>query len=121
MNSNSEARYKAMCSKRGLTLEASDGEPISVRINENGTISLATRLNPDHGGLGSFEIRGLEPKKAAAKGKGFWQKLWDKVKGAAAAIADAVTVPIFGYRCRPDIDIDLSNNRFVFGIKCTEA
>lgn len=121
MNSKEAERYKAMCSKQGLMLEATDGEPISVRIGENGTISLATRLSTDHGGLGSFEIRGLDPEKAAAKEKGFWQKLWDKVKGAAAAIADAITVPLFGYRCRPDIDVNLKDNKFVFGIKCTEA
>ena len=121
MNRKDETRYKKLCSDEGLKLRASNGEPISVRINESGTVSLATRLKPDNGGIGSFDITGLEPQKAASKKKSFWRKLWNTIKGAAAAIVDAVTVPIFGYRCRPDCQIDLSNGGFSFGIKCSEA
>lgn len=121
MNAKTEARYQAMSSDRGLRLRATDGEPITVRINESGTISLATRLRPNNGGLGSFEVTGLEPMKAASKKKGFWRNLWDKIKGAAAAVVDAITVPLFGYRCRPDVQVDLKDRKFIFGIKCTEA
>ena len=121
MNAKSKARLKAMRSTRGYSLRATDGEPITVRIQEDGKITLSSRLRPDHGGLGDFNVTGLEPTKAAAKKKGFWRRLWEKIKDAIGAVVDAVTVPLFGYRCRPDIDIDLSDNRFVFGIKCKEA
>jgi hypothetical protein len=110
-----------MRSDRGLRLRASDGESIAVKINNEGVISLASRLSPDYGGLGSFEITGLDPQTAASKKKGFWRRLWDKVKGAAGAILDAVTVPVFGYRCRPDIKVDVGNRGVSFGISCVEA
>lgn len=116
-----ESRYKEMRSDRGLRLRASDGEPIAVKINSEGMISLASRLDPDHGGLGSFEITGLDPQTAASKKKSFWRGLWNKVKAAAGAILDFVTVPIFGYRCRPDINVDFAGRGVSFGISCSEA
>ena len=106
-----------MCSDRGLTLEILDGESIAVKINKKCVISLASCLNPDHGGLGSFEITGLDPKKAASKKKSFWRRLWGKIKAAAGAVLDAVTVPIFGYRCRPDINVDIRGRGISFRLK----
>lgn len=115
------SRYKQMCSKRGLRFKTSDGESVAVRINKKGVISLASLLSPDSGGLGSFEITGLDPQEAASQKKSFWRGLWDKIKGAAGAILDAVTVPVFGYRCRPDISVDIRGRGISFGISCTEA
>lgn len=110
-----------MCSARGMTLKTVDGESITVKISNEGVISLASSLNPDHGGLGSFEITGLTPQKAASKEKSFWGGLWDKVKRFAGAVLDAVTVPVFGYSCRPDIKIDFGDRGISFGISCKEV
>ena len=104
-----------------MGLRTSDGEPITVKINNEGVISLASRLSPDRGGIGSFEITGLDPEKAASKKKGFWRGLWDKIKAGAAAIVDAITVPLFGHKCRPNIKVDIGNRGVTFGISCTEA
>ena len=116
-----ESRYEKMCSENGLDVKTLDGESISVKINTKGVISLTSRLNPDHGGLGSFEITGLDPQEAASKKKSFWRGLWSKIKAAAGAILDAVTVPIWGYRCRPDIKVDVKGRGVTFGISCAEA
>ena len=116
-----ENRYKEMCSDRGLEVKTQDGELIIVKINKEGIVSLASSLDPDHGGLGSFEITGLDPQEAAAKKKSFWGRLWSKIKQVAGDILDAVTVPVFGYRCRPDINIDIKNRGISIGISCTEA
>lgn len=114
-------RLKDMTSSRGMRVRIADGEDITVRINDRGTISLETTLSRDNGGLGAFEITGLAPKAAAAKKKGFWKRLWDKIKSVAGDVLDAVTVPVFGYRCRPDITIDLKDQVFTLGISCKEA
>lgn len=116
-----ESRYKQMCSDCGLMLKTVDGESIVVKISNEGVISLASGLSPDHGGLGSFEITGLTPQKAASKKKSFWGRLWDKIKSVAGDILDAVTVPIFGYSCRPDIKIDFAGRGVSFGISCKEV
>lgn len=116
-----ETRYKKMCSDRGLNVKIRDGDLINVKINKEGVISLASNLSPDHGGLGSFEIAGLDPQKAASKKKSFWRGLWNKIKAVAGEILDFVTVPIFGYRCRPDIKVDIGGGGISFGISCTEA
>ena len=63
----------------------------------------------------------MDPQKAASKKKSFWRRLWGKIKAAAGAIIDAVTVPIFGYRCRPDIKVDIKGRGISFGISCKEA
>ena len=115
-----ENRYKKMSSDRGLMLKTSDGESITVKISKKGVVSLKSNLNPDHGGLGTFEITGLTAKKAATKKKSFWGKLWGKIKGAVGAVLDAVTVPVFGHSCRPDITIDLDGRGVTFGISCKE-
>lgn len=116
-----ENRYKEMCSDQGLEVETQDGELIVVKINNDGIVSLASSLNPDHGGLGSFVITGLDPQEAAAKKKSFWGRLWSKIKEVAGAVLDAVTVPVFGYRCRPHIDIDFRNRGISIGISCKEV
>lgn len=121
MKRATEKRLDRMRAKGGLKLKANDGEPISVCLDALGNIILTTRLSRDNGGLGQFRVRGLTAKKAASKKKSFWRKLWETIKDVAAAVSDAITVPVFGYRCRPDIDIDLSDGRFIFGIECKEA
>jgi len=116
-----ESRYKQMCSDCGLTLKTVDGESIVIKISNKGVISLASSLNPDHGGLGSFEITGLDPQEAASKKKSFWGRLWGKIKSFAGELLDAVTVPVFGYSCRPDINIDFAGRGVSFGISCKEV
>ena len=118
---NKEGRHQALCSDSGLRVKIGNGESVVVKMTEKGTISLASNLIPDRDGLGSFEVTGLDPQKAAAKKKSFWRNLWNKVKGAAGAVLDAVTVPVFGYRCRPDIKVDISGRGISFGISCAEA
>lgn len=110
-----------MCSDCGLDVKTQDGESIAVKINKEGVITLASSLDPNHGGLGSFEITGLTPQKAASKKKSFWGRLWDKIKSFAGAVLDAVTVPVFGYSCRPDINIDFNGRGISFGISCKEV
>lgn len=114
-------RYKQMCSDRGLRFKTKNGESIAVRIDNEGVISMASRLSSDFGGLGSFEIVGLDPQTAASKKKSFWRGLWNTIKAAAGAILDAITVPVFGYRCRPDIMVDIGGGGISFGISCKEA
>ena len=116
-----ESRDREMRSSQGMTLKTLDDESIIVKISKKGVISLTSGLSPDNGGLGSFEITGLDQKTAASKKKSFWRGLWDTIKSAAAAIADAITVPIFGYRCRPDINVGINTGGITFGISCTEA
>ena len=116
-----ETRYKKMYSDRGLRVKTRDGESITVRVNNEGIISLASNLNPNHGGLGSFEITGLDPQEAASQKKSFWRGLWNRIKSVAGEILDAVTVPVFGYRCRPDIKVDIGGRGISFGISCAEA
>jgi hypothetical protein len=110
-----------MCSDSGFRFETSDGETIAVKINKEGIISLASLLSPDSGGLGSFRIVGLDPQIAASKKTSFWRRLWKKMKAAAGAVVDAVTVPIWGYRCRPDIQVDIKGRGLSIGISCEEA
>ena len=116
-----QSRSRKMHSDSGMRFKTLDDESVTVRISKKGVLSLTSSLNPDHGGLGSFIITGLDPKKAAAKKKSFFRSLWNKIKSAAAAIVDAVTVPLFGYRCRPDIGIDIKGRGVTFGISCNEA
>lgn len=116
-----QSRYEEMTSERGMRVKVANGEVITVRADGRGTITLQSTLSPDHGGLGSFEITGLEPRAAAAKKKGFWRRLWDKIKEVAGDVLDAVTVPVFGYKCRPDITVDLKDQVFTLGISCKEA
>lgn len=115
-----KSRYEKMHSDKGLTLKTEEGEPITVKINEKGTILLKSSLVSDNSGIGIFEITGLSAKKAASKKKGFWGSLWGKIKKLAGDVLDAVTVPVFGYSCRPDISIDIKNGGVSFGISCTE-
>jgi hypothetical protein len=116
-----DSRYEEMRSERGLRLRAAGGEQIAVSIDGEGKISLKSRLSRDHGGLGSFEITGLDPQTAASQKKSFWRGLWNKIKAAAGALLDAVTVPVFGYRCRPNISVDIGGGGVSFGISCVEA
>lgn len=113
-------RYRKMHSDKGLTFKTTEGEPIAVKINKKGIISLESSLNSNNGGIGVFEITGLTARKASSKKKGFWRKLWDTVKAVAGALLDAVTVPVFGYSCRPNISINLKDRGASFGISCRE-
>jgi len=120
MSANS--RLEKIYSDRGLIIKRSFGETLALVANSDDTLTLKSLANSeDDSLLGSITITGMTAKKAAKKKKGFWGKLWDKVKKVAGDALDAVTVPVFGYRCRPDANISFNPPSFTLGIKCVEA
>jgi hypothetical protein len=106
-------------------LDLDDGDRISATITESGTVEIRAVEPAKMFVLGTVIIEGFTPEQAQAIAKGFWGRLWTKVKAAVCAVLDAITFdggPYLG-TCRADVQVTHVGGVPVggtVGIKCTQ-
>ena len=119
---NERRRLKKICSDKGLSIKQTYGEDIFLIRNKDGVLQLKSAYeNLNESILDMITLTDMTPEEAAAKKKGFWRRLWNKVKKVAGDVLDAVTVPVFGYRCRPNASISFNPPSFTLGVSCVES
>jgi hypothetical protein len=106
-------------------LDSGDGHRISATIAKSGTVKIRA-VEPDKMFvLGTVIIDGFTPEQAQAIAKGFWGSVWDGIKSALRAVADAITFdggPYLG-TCRFDVEVTHVDGMPVggkFGMKCEQ-
>jgi hypothetical protein len=105
--------------KRAVTSPGGDAVTVSIGPTGQTTIRLASATR---GELASVIVRGLTHAQASSKSRGFWGRLWDKIKGVANALVDAVTFNVGGATCRPSASVGMKGgniNQATVGISCT--
>jgi hypothetical protein len=113
-------KYQSGCDTV-LRLVSKSGDRLTVSVSRTGLAVIQADSPDENTILGSITVTGLTPQQAAKKSKGFWGKLWDKIKGAAKAVADFVTFDIGPVTCRPDARVDYQDGRinsYYVGVSC---
>ncbi|MER8832869.1 hypothetical protein [Mesorhizobium sp. M0909] len=106
-------------------LDLDDGDRILATIAKTGTVQIRA-VEPDKMFvLGTVIIEGFTPEQARAIAKGFWGRVWARIKAAFRAVLDAITFdggPYLG-TCRADVQVTHVDGVPVgatVGIKCTQ-
>jgi len=106
-------------------LNLDDGDRILATITKSGTVEIRA-VEPDKMFvLGTVIIEGFAPEEAQAIAKGFWGRVWARIKAAVRAVMDAITFdggPYLG-TCRADVQVTHVDGVPVggtVGIKCTQ-
>jgi hypothetical protein len=98
------------------------GDRLTVAISPTGFAVIRAEVLDENAVLGSLVVTGLTPEQVAKKSKGFWGKLWDKIKGAAKAVIDFVTFDVGPVTCRPDGSVNYHNGQVTswrVGVSCS--
>ena len=119
--SQTHAPGRARVPNKDVVISSPAGDRVKVSISAKGKVSL--RSGDDLGDrLGVVVIDGFTYAEASKKSKGFWGRLWDKIKSVARAVVDVVTFDLGGASCRPDVNVTMKGGRFIglqLGISCT--
>jgi hypothetical protein len=104
-------------------LVSESGDRLTVAISPTGFAVIQAEVLDENAVLGSLVISGLTPEQVAKKSKGFWGKLWDKIKGAAKAVIDFVTFDVGPVTCRPDASVNYHDGKvtsWTVGVSCRD-
>ena len=106
-------------------LDLDDGDRILVTITKSGTVEIRAVEPNKVFVLGTVTIDGFAPEEAQAIAKGFWGRVWARIKSAVRAVLDAITFdggPYLG-TCRADVQVTHVDGIPVgatVGISCTQ-
>jgi hypothetical protein len=106
-------------------LDLDDGDRITATITKSGTVKLRAVEPEKMFVLGDVVIEGFAPEEAQAIARGFWGRVWNKIKSAVRAVMDAITFdggPYLG-TCRADVQVTHVDGVPVgatVGIKCVQ-
>lgn len=106
---------------RQFDMRSKEGDSIRVKVSQDGIITIQARRRSKHAVFESVIVNGLSPKEVTAKSKGFFGRLWDRIKGAVKDVVDAVTTTIGPFICRPTISVGTQNGKIIsvsLGLTC---
>lgn len=126
MNRKTKIKTDADQSKARSTVyfKSSEGEALALMISPNGLVTIWSEKIDKNTTLGSVIVSGLTLKQASSKSKGFWGKLWDKIKKVVSDVIDAVTFPAGPLTCRPSAQVGFQNGKIIslsVGISCKQT
>lgn len=106
-----------------ILLASQSGDRLVVTISPIGLTVIQAEKSDLSSTLGSIVVIGLTPQQAAIKSKGFWGKLWDKIKKAAEDVIDAFTFEAGPLTCRPHAKVDFQDDKLIsitVGLNCQD-
>jgi hypothetical protein len=104
-------------------LVSESGDRLTVAVSPTGLTMIQAESQDEAATLGSIVVGGLTPQQAAKKSKGFWAKLWDKIKKVAEDVIEAVTFDAGPFTCRPTATVGFQDDRVTsvtVGLSCRD-
>ena len=104
-------------------IESDAGDRLVVTINPTGLTVIQAKEFVDHISLDSLIVVGLTAEQASTKSKGFWGRLWDKIKKAAGDVIEAFTFDAGPLSCKPHAKVDFHGDKpvsFTVGLTCND-
>ena len=114
--------YQSEVSKT-FRLVSESGDRLAVAISPTGLTVIQVENLDENTTLGSIVVSGLTPQQAAKKSKGFWGKLWDKIKGVAKDVVEVFTFKAGPFTCRPTAGVGFQGDKVIsvtVGVNCKD-
>lgn len=114
--------YQSEVSKT-FRLVSESGDRLAVAISPTGLTVIQVENLDENTTLGSIVVSGLTPQQAAKKSKGFWGKLWDKIKGVAKDVVEVFTFKAGPFTCRPTAGVGIQDDKVIsvtVGVNCKD-
>ncbi|MCB0237408.1 MAG: hypothetical protein KDH08_01960 [Anaerolineae bacterium] len=106
-----------------LELTSESGDRLVIAISATGLTVIQAEALDDRTTIGSIVVSGLTAEQATKQSKGFWGKLWDKIKKVAGDVIDAFTFEAGPFTFRPTATVGFQDGKVIsvtVGLNCND-